>query len=89
MDLSNGRVPADVDVLVIVAPQGLTEVERFAIDQYLMRGGSIIVAAGNYGITIDQFAGGLGLKPLEDGLQEMLASYGIRVEESLVMDPQN
>ncbi len=89
VDLSNGRVPADVDVLVIVAPQGLTEVERFAIDQYLMRGGSIIVAAGNYGITIDQFAGGLGLKPLEDGLQEMLASYGIRVEESLVMDPQN
>ncbi len=89
VDLSAGSVPADVDVLVIVAPQGMSDKERFTIDQYLMRGGSVIVAAGNYGITIDQFGGGLGLKPLEDGLQEMLAGYGIQVEKSLVMDPQN
>ena len=54
-----------------------------------MRGGSVVVAAGNYGITADQFGGGLALEPLEDGLREMLSSYGIQVEESLVMDPQN
>jgi ABC-2 type transport system permease protein len=89
VDLSTGQVAADVSVLVVVAPQGMTDTERYAIDQYLMRGGSVVVAAGNYGITIDQFAGGLALEPLEGGLQEMLASYGIQVEESLVMDPQN
>ncbi|NIO71410.1 MAG: ABC transporter permease subunit [Anaerolineae bacterium] len=89
VDLSTGQVPADVDVLVVVAPQGMTDKERFAIDQYLMRGGSVVVAGGNYGITADQFGGGLALKPLEDGLREMLSSYGIQVEESLVMDPQN
>jgi ABC-2 type transport system permease protein len=89
LDLSTGQVPADVDVLVVVAPQGMTDKERFAIDQYLMRGGSVVVAAGNYGITADQLGGGLALKPLEDGLREMLSSYGIQVEESLVMDPQN
>ena len=89
VDLSTGQVPADVDVLVVVAPQAMTDRERFAIDQYLMRGGSVVVAAGNYGITIDQFVGGLGLMPLENGLQEMLASYGVEVEQSLVMDLQN
>jgi len=89
VDLSSGQVPADVDVLVVVAPQGMTDKERFAVDQYLMRGGSVVVAAGNYGITADQLGGGLALKPLEDGLREMLASYGIEVGESLVMDPQN
>jgi ABC-2 type transport system permease protein len=89
IDLSTGQVPADVDVLVVVAPQGMTDKERFAIDQYLMRGGSVVVAAGNYGITADQFGSGLVLEPLEGGLREMLASYGIQVEESLVMDPQN
>ena len=89
MDLSNGQVPADVDVLVIAAPQGMTDQERFAIDQYLMRGGAVIVAAGNYAITLDQFSGGLGVKLLEGSLQEMLASYGIQVENSLVLDPQN
>jgi ABC-2 type transport system permease protein len=54
-----------------------------------MRGGSVVVAAGNYGITADQFGGGLVLKPLEEGLRQMLASYGIQLDESLVMDPQN
>jgi ABC-2 type transport system permease protein len=89
VDLSTGQVPADVDVLVIVAPQAMTDKDRFAIDQYLMRGGSVVVAAGSYGITVDQFSGWLALKPLEDGLSEMLVSYGIQVEESLVLDAQN
>jgi ABC-2 type transport system permease protein len=89
VDLSTGQVPADVDVLLVVAPQGMTDVERYAIDQYLMRGGALIVAAGNYGIAIDQMSGGLGLKPLEEGLQDVLSSYGIQVDQALVMDPQN
>jgi ABC-2 type transport system permease protein len=88
LDLTQ-EVPADVDVLVIVGPQGLSDLERFHIDQYLMRGGAVVAAAGNYGITLDQFTGSLGMQPLEGGLREMLASYGIQVEESLVMDPQN
>lgn len=89
IDLSTGRVPGEVDVLVVVAPQNMTDKERYAIDQYLMRGGAVVAAAGNYAIQIDQFSGGLGLKPLEDGLQEMLAHYGITVEDSLVLDLQN
>jgi len=89
VDLSTGQVPADVDVLVVVAPQGMTETDRYAIDQYLMRGGSVVLAAGNYALNPDQFTGNLGVQPIEDGLQEMLAHYGITVEEALVLDPQN
>lgn len=89
VDLSAGQMSSDIDVLILVGPQDLTDKERFAVDQYLMRGGSVVVAAGNYGIQIDPMQGGLGLKPLEDGLQDMLAHYGFTVERSLVMDPQN
>ena len=89
VDLTQGSVPADVDVLVVVAPQGMTDIERFAFDQYLMRGGAIVAVAGNYTLMPDQFSGGLGLQPVLEGLQEMLASYGITVESSLVMDMQN
>ena len=89
LDLSTGQVASDVDVLMIIAPQAMTDKERFAIDQYLMRGGAVVAAAGNYGIQLDQMAGGLALKPLEGGLQEMLTGYGIQIEKSLVMDPQN
>ncbi len=89
VDLASGQAPADVDVLVVVSPQDLDDKARFAIDQFLMRGGSVIVAAGNYAITFDQFAGNLTLQPLADGLADMLAHYGITVEKALVLDPQN
>ncbi|MGD2103995.1 MAG: Gldg family protein, partial [Anaerolineae bacterium] len=89
VDLSTGQVPTDADVLVLVGPQGMTDKERFAIDQYLMRGGAVLAAAGNYGIQVDQMQGGLALKPLEGNLSDMLAHYGVSIEQSLVMDPQN
>lgn len=89
VDLSSGQVPPDVDVLVVVAPQNFSDIERFAIDQYLMRGDSVVLAAGSYTITTDPFGGGLALQPVQNGVAEMLAHYGINVGQSLVLDPQN
>ncbi len=89
VDLSNGAVPPEVDVLLVIAPQQMTDKQRFAIDQYLMRGGAVVVAAGNYAVEPDQMTGTLALKPLDGGLRDMLASYGVDVQQSLVLDPQN
>ena len=89
VDLATGQVPSDIDVLVVVAPQNIGDRERYAIDQYLMRGGAVVVAAGNYVVEPDAFSGTLALRPVDGGLREMLDSYGVQVEQSLVMDPQN
>jgi ABC-2 type transport system permease protein len=89
VDLSSGRVPGDVDVLVVVAPQGMGDEERFAIDQFLMRGGAVVVAGGSYALAPQQFPGALSVQQLEGGLQEMLASYGVTVDAAMVLDPQN
>lgn len=89
VDLLNGQVPPDIDVLVVVAPQGMDDSRRYAIDQYLMRGGSVIIAGSNFRATADPFTGGLALLPLEDGLSDMLTHYGITIEPTLVLDPQN
>jgi ABC-2 type transport system permease protein len=89
VDLTTGQVPTDIDVLLVIAPQNMTDLERYAIDQYLMRGGSVFVAAGDFGLTQDPYTGSLALNPIQDGLQEMLASYGITVNPGLVFDPQN
>ena len=89
LDLNTGYVPADVDALFVIAPQTMNDKQRFAVDQYLMRGGSVIIAAGNYGIDMDPFGNGLTLKPLTEGLGDMLKSYGIESQTSLVMDTQN
>ena len=89
VDLSSGRVPGDVDVLVVVAPQNMSDLERFAIDQYLMRGGSVVIAGGNYVLPSEMFPTGLAVEEVSDGLREMLSSYGIEVEQSMVFDTQN
>lgn len=89
LDLADGQVPPAVDVLVVVAPQQMSDVQRYAIDQFLMRGGAVIIAGNNYRVTADPFTGMLALQPIEQGLQEMLAHYGVTVEDTLVMDPQN
>ncbi len=87
--LADGQVPEGLDMLLVIAPQAMDDRQRFAIDQYLMRGGSVVLLAGNYRFAPDIFGGNLGIRPIEDGLQEMLRHYGIDVQEALVMDPQS
>jgi ABC-2 type transport system permease protein len=89
VDLSTGQPPTDVDALLVVMPQNMTDKERFAIDQYLMRGGSVIVAAGNYALSLDPFTQGLTTQPVENGLRDMLLHYGVDVQQSMVLDEQN
>ena len=89
VDLSTGRVPGDVDALVVVAPQNMTELERFAVDQYLMRGGALVAVAGTYTLPAEQFPGGLRVEAVQGGLAGLLAHYGVEVGQSLVLDPRN
>lgn len=89
VDLNDGEVPPQVDALVVVAPQALSDRERFAVDQYLMRGGALLVAAGSHRADADPFTGGLTLSRAGQGMAALLESYGVGVASSVVMDPQN
>ena len=89
LDLADGQVPPDIDVLVVVAPQAMADTQRYAIDQFLMRGGAVIVAGSSFRITVDPMTGLLALAPITDGLHEMLGHYGVTVEPTMVLDPQN
>ncbi len=89
VDLSEGRVQGNLDVLVIVAPRRMSDIERYAVDQFLMRGGAVVIASGNFILSPIQFQGGLSLEPIQDGLNDLLTSYGVNIGNSLVMDPQN
>jgi ABC-2 type transport system permease protein len=89
VDLSSGRVPGQIDVLVVISPQGLGEPELFAIDQYLMRGGAVVLATSSYQLSPQQFGGGIMMQEVQGGVRDLLASYGIEVETAFVMDPRN
>jgi ABC-2 type transport system permease protein len=86
-DLSDGSVSAEADLLVLVAPERLDQAQIFAIDQFLMRGGSIVLVASPF---ISQLAGGnLAMINRNSGLQEWLQHHGIEWENTLILDPQN
>ena len=87
--LDDGQLATDIDVLILLAPHSLTDKQRYALDQYIMRGGSVIAAAGHYRLGIDPYVGTLKLDVNEGGIEEMLESYGIVVGDSVVMDLQN
>lgn len=89
VDLSSGQAPSDIDALMIVSPQDMDDKAKFAVDQFLMRGGSVIVAAGNYSISVDEMTGSLALNQVEGGLNDLLEHYGVTVEKPIVMDTQN
>ena len=88
VDLSNGQPPA-ADVLVVVAPNDMTDKDRFAVDQFLMLGGAVVVAGGNNIISPLQLTAGISLEPVENGLKEMLEFYGVLVEDGIVLDPMH
>jgi len=85
--LRDGGVPEDADLLLVVAPSDLDATQVFAIDQFLMKGGTVVLATSPYVISAQY--GGLSAAEQASGLDEWLAHQGIEVEKAMVLDPQN
>jgi ABC-2 type transport system permease protein len=85
--LTEGRVPEGAEVLVVADPQQLADKQVFAIDQFLMQGGTVVLAASPLAPTLTQQS--LTAAPRTTGLEEWLAQQGIDIQASFVMDPQN
>ena len=86
-DLNSGSVPAGSDLLLLIAPESLNEKQLFAIDQYLMQGGSVIIAAAPWKIILGSDA--IAAEKHQTGLELWLAHHGITLRDAIVMDAQN
>ena len=87
VDLLAGEVEGSVDVLMVVDPSGLDDKGVFAIDQYLMRGGTVVIAAGAFRTLMSPQS--FTATPTFAGLDDWLAHQGVTIDPSLVMDPKN
>ncbi len=86
-DLRAGQVPENADLLFVIAPKDLDERQRFAIDQFLMQGGTLILATSP--LDVDLGGGRISAVEQSTGLEDWLAGLGIRIGPGLVLDPQN
>ncbi|MCB1689970.1 MAG: Gldg family protein [Halioglobus sp.] len=86
-DLSDGSVTPEADILAVIAPHKLDDESVFAIDQFLMRGGTVILVTSPF--TADTSSAELKLRERDSGLQEWLAHNGLTIAETAVLDTQS
>lgn len=87
VDLQTGIVPEDVDILLVNAPSELDEKAVYAIDQFLMKGGSIIFNTATHQTTRTQDS--MILTSPTSGLEDWFENYGITFSKELVLDEYN
>ncbi|MFN3202572.1 MAG: Gldg family protein [Bradymonadia bacterium] len=87
IEAKEGQIDSDVDVLVVAKPGQLTPKQQYAIDQFLMRGGSVVALAG-YDVNFDPQKGFTAAAE-NPRLLKLLAHYGVGVEPAFAMDPQS
>ena len=87
----NVHVFDSYQAVIIANPQTkFNEVERFIIDQYIMRGGAVLWAVDRVKFSDDMLRSD-GFTPLTEndlGLWDLLFSYGLRIEPMLVQSVQ-
>ena len=87
VNLSSGQpVPNHINVLVVAGPTRLTEQDKYAIDQYIMKGGKVVFLIDIVTIPPE---GAAQASYRETNLIDMLENYGVRVTKNLVLDRFN
>ncbi|MEW6535936.1 MAG: Gldg family protein [Candidatus Auribacterota bacterium] len=88
VSLENGQlVPDEIDTLIIGGPRtDFSERDLFAIDQFVMRGGKLMVLLDMAELNLEM---GLIATPLNLSINKLLESYGIKVNNDMVLDRFN
>jgi ABC-2 type transport system permease protein len=84
VDLGSGKkIDENINTLVIPGPtQPLTERHKYAIDQFLMRGGKLVILQTGY--KMNQQSG--QAEALIDPMDTLMSSYGIKINNDVVID---
>lgn len=80
-------VASNIDVLLVIGPNDLDPEQVFEIDQFLMRGGTVVIATSAF--TTSLMDRTLLANRAVSGLEDWLAHHGISVEQTMVMDVNN
>ena len=92
IDLKEDQIPASLKVLIIVRPtERFTDFDLFQIDQALMRGTRLILFLDAIGESRPPggqqvFRQSPQFETIQTGLERLLASYGISIRPSIVLD---
>ena len=79
-------VPDDIEALILAGPASLDPKSAENVDQFVMRGGALVVLDGHYRLA---FGAGLSVEKIATGLESALQKWGITVGDEMVMDTKS
>jgi len=86
-DINQDQIPETSDILLVAAPEKLNQKGLFAIDQFLMKGGTVLLATSPYQVKLsrDSLTATKEANPLLDWLK----FQGLSLGEKMVLDSRN
>jgi gliding motility-associatede transport system auxiliary component len=91
--LDTDKIPADIKVLLVIHPQGISDMAQYAIDQFVMRGGKLIAFLDPLNIIESRqqnsMLGGMGQQPSSSTFDKLLPAWGIKFDTSKVVADLN
>ena len=85
--LAAEEIPADIKVLVLIHPKGITDAAQYAIDQFVLRGGKLVAFLDPLSV-LDRSAAGnpMGMNMgSQSSLDKLLSAWGIAFDGSKVV----
>ena len=85
-------IPAQINALIILKPtQPFSDAEKLKIDQYVMNGGKVMWMIDNVYAEFDSLYKSGGFVAFDRGLnlEDLLFTYGARINQSLLQDMQS
>jgi len=81
------QIPFTVSVLVVINPCEMTDAQLFEIDQYLMRGGKMLVLGETYKRQLRN-EGLEALTRRPTNFSRLLERYGVKINNEIALEPQ-
>ncbi len=86
LDPLKGPIAESVDLLLVAAPSHLSETEKFYLDQFLMKGKSVIFLSPGVNLTLGS---GINGTASSNGYEDLLAHYGLAVRKDVILEDRN
>jgi len=96
----NGPIPETIETLILTGLPKLSSSEQFYLDQFLLRGGNLVLFLKGFDFTISppnpQFlqlgisSGSRGFTTIPEEVKqwnEFLSNYGLQIQERIVLEP--
>lgn len=85
VDTGAEDIDGSIGTLIITTPDSLSDMDKFRIDQFVMRGGNLILAIAGMSLSFQQWLG----QPISDDVINFFKTYGLAFGKDMIYETEN